>query len=80
VQALADAVLTGVFAGDLDVALERAAAFCRVSSAGRVARAEQLDPVDPAAAAAVTLSAAALLTTAEDLEGAARLWRAGDLA
>jgi len=34
VRALADDVLTGAFVGDLDVALERAAAFCRVVSTG----------------------------------------------
>ena len=35
VQRLADAVLTGVYQGDLAVALERAAAFFRVVAAGR---------------------------------------------
>ena len=35
VQRMADAVLTGVYQGDLDVALERAAAFFRVVAAGR---------------------------------------------
>lgn len=79
VSALADAVLTGVFHGDLAVALERAAAFCRVSSTGRARRANDLEATDELAAAALTRSAAALLTTAEDLEAAARLWRAGDL-
>jgi hypothetical protein len=34
VRALADAVLAGAFSGELDVALERAAAFCRVVSTG----------------------------------------------
>src|SRR5699024_4339789 len=34
VSALVDAVLSGVFAGDLAVALERAAAFCRVLATG----------------------------------------------
>ncbi len=79
VSALADAILTGVFAGDFAVALERAAAFCRVSSTGRARRAGDLETTDELAAAALTRSAAALLTTAEDLEAAARLWRAGDL-
>jgi hypothetical protein len=79
VSALADSILTGVFTGDLAVALERAAAFCRVSSTGRARRATDLEPTDALAAAAMTRSAAALLTTAEDLEGAARLWRAGEL-
>jgi hypothetical protein len=35
VGALADAVLTGAYAGDFDVALERAAAFFRVVATGR---------------------------------------------
>ena len=35
VQQLADAVLAGVYRGELDVALERAAAFFRVVAAGR---------------------------------------------
>ena len=34
-RAVVDAVLAGVFDGDLGVALERAAAFCRVVAAGR---------------------------------------------
>ena len=48
VSALADAVLTGVFQGDLAVALERAGAFCRVSSTGRAHRAAELEPTDEA--------------------------------
>lgn len=79
VSELADAVLTGVFSGDLAVALERAGAFCRVSSTGRAHRAGQLEATDELAAAALTRTASALLTTAEDLEAAARLWRAGEL-
>ncbi len=35
---LADTILAGVFEGDLAVALERAAAFCRVVAAGRADR------------------------------------------
>ena len=36
-QQLTDAILTGVFDGDLAIALERAAAFCRVVASGRAA-------------------------------------------
>lgn len=79
VSALADSILTGVFQGDLAVALERAAAFCRVASTGRAHRAGSLDPADPLGAAALTRSAAALLGTATDLEACARLWRSGEL-
>jgi len=77
VRALADAVLTGVYAGELDVALERAAAFCRVVAAGRALRAD--DEPDPASATTATTRAAALQQTAQDLESAARAWRAHDL-
>lgn len=78
-RTLLDQVLHGVFAGDLDVALERAGAFCRVVVAGRVHRADALEPDDPAAAAALTRSSAALRDTADDLEAAAALWRSHDL-
>ena len=78
-RALLDQVLHGVFAGDLDVALERAAAFCRVVVAGRVHRADDLEDGDPVAAAALTRSSASLRDTADDLEAAAALWRSHDL-
>lgn len=64
--ALVDAVLRGVFDGDLAVALERAASFCRVVSAGRA---------DVADGESSVMRAAALQDTAADLEAAARLWR-----
>ena len=60
VQALADAVLAGIYQGDLAVALERAASFFRVIAAGRRVlsdddrRAERNDR----AAAALTAAAA----------------------
>lgn len=76
---LLDAVLHGVFAGELDVALERAGAFCRVVVAGRVHRADDVETNDPAGATALTRSSSSLLRTAEDLEAAAHLWRDGDL-
>lgn len=68
--ALTDAVLTGVFEGELDVALERAAAFCRVVAAGRADRSD---------GEALANRAAALLATGEDLKGCAALWRSGEL-
>ncbi len=85
VLALADAVLTGVFRGDLAVALERAAAFCRVVSTGQAVLADD-DVAAPEQGGVLTLElsddtrrAADLLRTAVQLEGAARLWRAGEL-
>ncbi|HEX5568606.1 MAG TPA: hypothetical protein VFY14_17055 [Streptomyces sp.] len=78
-RTLTDAILTGVFQGDLAIALERAAAFCRVVSAGRADLADARDADDPCGASAQTRRAAAMLTTGEDLEMCARLWRAGNL-
>lgn len=78
-RALVDAILTGVFDGDLAVALERAAAFCAVIAAGRAELAHDQDALDPAGASGLTRSGAALLTTGEDLRKSAALWRAGDL-
>ena len=76
---LLDEVLHGVFAGDLDVALQRAGAFCRVVVAGRVARADEAEEHDPLGAGELTRSSAALHDTADDLEAAATLWRTHDL-
>lgn len=76
---LVDAILTGVFDGDLAVALERAAAFCRVTSIGRAHRADEHDGHDDLGASAATRSAAALQGTARDLERAAAAWRRGEL-
>lgn len=78
-QALADAVLAGVFDGDLDVALERAGAFCRVVAAGRAYRADDAEETDPGGAQALTERSAALVGTAEDLEACASLWRRHEL-
>lgn len=76
---LLDAVLGGVFAGDLALALERAAAFCRVVVAGRAHRADDVEAYDDALATALTHRSASLRQTAEDLEASARLWRSRDL-
>jgi hypothetical protein len=81
---LTDAILTGVFDGDLAIALERASAFCRVVAAGRAQRANESDDSgsyvhDPLWGSAQTRRAASLLTTADDLEASARLWRKDDL-
>lgn len=72
VRQLTDTVLRGVVVADLAVTLERAAAFARVVAVGRAGLAE-----DPPSS---TNSASRLVTTAEQLEKAARLERAGHLA
>lgn len=79
VKALGDAILRGVFEGDLAVALERAAAFCRIISIGRAHRADDRDRHDEVGAAVATRSASALLDTARDLQRCAGLWRHGKL-
>ena len=76
---LADSILKGVFEGDLAVALERASSFCKVVAAGRAQRANESDATDPLWGSALTRRAASLLTTGDDLEACARLWRKDDL-
>lgn len=91
VVALADQVLAGVFAGELDVALDRAAAFCRVVATGATHDADSLDASGSApdsheshgtglgnpdqAVRRIVSSARTLARTAEDLQEAAALWR-----
>jgi hypothetical protein len=79
VRTVVDAVLSGVFAGDLAVALERAAAFCRILATGAAFDADARDLADDDAARRLTRGAASLQRTAEELEHAAALWRAGML-
>ena len=76
VRELADLVLSGVFAGDLAVALERGAAFCRILAVGAAFDADYVDVVDAGQATQLTRGAASLVRTAEELEHAANLWRA----
>ncbi|NYI58153.1 hypothetical protein [Cellulomonas soli] len=79
VRAAADAVLSGVYTGDLAVALERAAAFCHVLATGAAFDADHLDVVAPEDAGRTTRSAASLARTGEELAASAALWRAGHL-
>ncbi len=80
VRDVVDAVLCGVFSGELDVALERAGALCRILAVGATLDADSRDLADPDSATHLTHGALALQRTAEDLEHAAALWRAGLLA
>jgi hypothetical protein len=80
VREVVDAVLSGVYAGDFAVALERGAAFCRVLATGAAFDADHLDhAVDTDAAGRLTRSAGSLVRTAEELEHAAALWRSDQL-
>jgi hypothetical protein len=74
VRRAADAVLAGVYQGDLAVALERAAALFRVVAAGR----RSLGEADVYAPDGVDL-AARNERVAAALSAAARRWRAGTL-
>jgi hypothetical protein len=78
VVAMADSVLAGAFTGDFAVALERAAAFCRVLSTGWALLAD--DDPDAEHAHARTRQASDLLRTGLQLEVAAERWREGLLA
>lgn len=69
-RALADAILRGVFDGDVGVALHRAAAFCRVVSAGRASLG-----IGEQGGESQARSASAVLTMGDDLEACALLWR-----
>ncbi|MGC5167407.1 hypothetical protein [Luteimicrobium sp. DT211] len=79
VRRLADDVLSGVYTGDLAVALERAGAFCRILAIGATHDADARDDLDADWARRLTRGAASLQGTAEDLEHAASLWRQGKL-
>ncbi len=79
VRTLADDVLSGVYAGDLAVALERAASFCRILATGAAFDADAREVVDPRGADRTTRGAADLVRTADEMERAAVSWRAGTL-
>lgn len=75
IMTLADEILRGVFRGDLAVALDRAAAYARVSAAGWVDFADARELGDAAHASALTARAARLADIGADLDAAARLER-----
>lgn len=70
---MTEQILTGVFTGDLAVALERASAFCHVIAVGLA------DPAAEDVSPGEVRRAARLRDTADDLTACARLWRRGDL-
>ncbi|WP_460943799.1 DNA-directed RNA polymerase subunit beta [Okibacterium endophyticum] len=75
VAALADQILRGVFDGDFAVALERAAAFCRVSALGCTSVADDAEIAEPERSSELTTRALRLSQLALELTGCARLWR-----
>lgn len=76
---LADRILRGVFDGDFAIALERAAAFCRVTAAGALSVADDQDAAQPERATELTTRAQRLVTTADELMACARMSRADTL-
>lgn len=79
ITVMADAILSGAFDGDFDVALERSAAFCRVVALGQATIAQERAVAHADHASALTKKALQLVRTAEDLESAAKMWRSGNL-
>lgn len=70
-----DEVLSGVFAGDLAVALERGAAFCQVLATGGAYDADRVEAHDSDLAGRITRGSAALSRTSAELVRCAALWR-----
>lgn len=79
ITALADQILRGLFEGDFAIALDRAAAFCRLSSAGATSVADDVETTDPDRATELTTRALRLSQTAAEFAACARLWRSGSL-
>jgi hypothetical protein len=74
---LTTSILSGAFTGDFDMALLRAAAFCKVVAIGESLHADAADPADSSRGTALTRSASRLQRTAEELESGATQWRQG---
>ena len=72
---LVDTILRGLFQGDFAVALDRAAAFCRVQASGASHLADDYERTEPERASALTTRALRLADYATDLAGCAALWR-----
>jgi hypothetical protein len=72
---LVDTILRGLFQGDFAVALDRAAAFCRVEASGATHLADDYEATEPERASAFTTRALRLSDYAADLTACAALWR-----
>ncbi|KJL49404.1 hypothetical protein RS84_00114 [Microbacterium hydrocarbonoxydans] len=72
---LIDAILHGAFRGDFAVALDRAAAFCRVQASGATHVADDYEATEPQRASELTTRALRLSSYAQDLSASAVLWR-----
>lgn len=72
---LIDTIMRGVFEGDFAVALDRAAAFCRVQASGASHVADDYEATESDRASALTARALRLSNYANDLTACAGLWR-----
>jgi hypothetical protein len=77
---LIDTILRGAFRGDFSVALERAAAFCRIQASGATHTADDYELTETDRASELTTRALRLSSYAQDLSAASVLWRSGALA
>jgi len=79
ITTLADQILRGLFQGDFAVALDRAAAFCRIMALGSSSVADDSDSTSPERASELTTRALRFSTTANEFVSCARLWRTDSL-
>lgn len=76
---LADQILRGLFEGDFAIALDRAAAFCRLAASGATSVADDIEGTEPERSTALTTQALRLIETAADLAACSSLWRMDSL-
>jgi len=79
ITALADQILRGLFRGDFAVALDRAAAFSRVTAAGCSSIADDADVTSSTRGTELTTRALRFTQLAEEFTACARMYRAGSL-
>ncbi len=72
---LADRILRGLFTGDFAVALDRAAAFCRIMAQGCASIADDAEIGAPETASTLTTRALRFESIGDDLGQSAALWR-----
>lgn len=80
IRTLCDSILRGVFTGDLAIALDRSASYCRVMSLGAAALADDRELFDEDHASVLTKRALRYSALANELHAGARRWRDGSLA
>jgi len=79
IMILADEILRGLFTGDFAVALDRGAAYCRVTALGATSIADDFELTEPHRASELTTRALRFSTTAQEFAACARLWRRDSL-